>query len=240
MQIYFTMYDYHPVSPLLFISSSNRYGKGVTHVYGLHMLIFSVLTTAKHSTFYMHIKNGHTALASSRLPQVTPLMSYNAYITYVYKQRNIINVRPSPSFGCTSDSFAVTKAKWWLGTVRFVGVRRFQDTKLRRGIHAAHVDKKSVSRGLGFSFPSSPVRYGQGCLSSPAGLLGRGRSLVPSECARWNKYLALLLPAPSLYSRLLRRNVWRMVARIRAKTWSIGSTGRFSPARHHGAFPSLI
>ena len=49
-----------------------------------------------------------------------------------------------------------------------------------------------------------------------------------------------LLPAPSLYSRLLRRNVWKMVARIRAKTWSIGSIGRFSPARHHESLPSIL
>jgi hypothetical protein len=60
----------------------------------------------------------------------------------------------------------------------------------------------------------------------------------PSECTSPDIRLVFLLPAPSLYSRLLRCNVWKMVARIRAKTWSIGSTGRFSPARHHGALPA--
>jgi hypothetical protein len=69
---------------------------------------------------------------------------------------------------------------------------------------------------------------------------GRHSSATPSECTSPDIRLVFLLPAPSLYSRLLRRNVWKMVARIRAKTWSIGSTGRFSPARHHGSLPSNL
>jgi hypothetical protein len=76
------------------------------------------------------------------------------------------------------------------------------------------------------------------------------RRSAPSECTgvyinpapRSPGFMSpvFLLPAPSLYSWLLRCNVWRMVARIRAKTWSIGSTGRFSPARHHESLPSIL
>ena len=62
---------------------------------------------------------------------------------------------------------------------------------------------------------------------------------TPSECTSPDIRLVSLLPAPSLYSWFLRRNVWFMVARNRAKIWFGGSIGRFSPARHHGALPAF-
>jgi hypothetical protein len=65
-------------------------------------------------------------------------------------------------------------------------------------------------------------------------------SATPSECTSPNIRLVLLLPAPALYSWLLRRNVGRMVARIRAKIWLTSFEGRFSPARHHASLPSNL
>jgi hypothetical protein len=71
------------------------------------------------------------------------------------------------------------------------------------------------------------------------------RRSAPSECtgvyinpAPWSPGFmspVFLLPVPSLYSRFLRCNVWKMVARNRALFWSCGSIGRKAPARHHGA-----
>ena len=49
-----------------------------------------------------------------------------------------------------------------------------------------------------------------------------------------------VLPAPALYLWFLRRNVWFLVARNRAKIWLTSFAGRFSPARHHGSLPSNL
>ena len=135
-----------------------------------------------------------------------------------------------------------------LGTVELLEIltvactRRMEDGFLgARHLRPPPVNTNKRSLSVGFSpsaaEPTRGITLGNRYNKPRA---SQGSQSFTSECTRQDLSLVFLLPAPSLYSRLLRRNVRKMVARIRAKIWSIGSTGRFSPARHHGSLPSIL